>query len=109
MSENVSVLDCLVYGLCESAAKDEQGDGIDISAGLLGQETSDWIRSVANGILLNKELILKQANDMKELEDKYQSLLSLVDDVVYYGKRNPSSSPQCVVELMESLNTDECE
>lgn len=59
MSEIVTVKNYLLDGLCKAVLADESGDGIDISAGLLGQETSDWIRSVANGIQQNKDLIVK--------------------------------------------------
>lgn len=100
MSENVSVLDYLVYGLCESVTKDEQGDGIDISAGLLGQETSDWIRSVANGILLNKELILKQAEQIKVL---HQSLVLANDWLLIDSAYNGSPVHHQITEVITAV------
>ncbi len=37
----------LATGLCDAVTKDEAGEGLDISAGMFGAETSKWLRSVA--------------------------------------------------------------
>lgn len=100
MSENVAVLDYLVYSLCESVAKDEEGDGIGISAGLLGQETSDWIRSVANGIKQNKELILKQAEQIKVL---HQSLVLANDWLLIDSAYNDSPVHHQITEVITTV------
>lgn len=86
MSNIVTVLEYLLDGLCKAVQDDESGDGIDIPAGLLGQETSDWIRSVANGIQQNKDLIAKQSEQLKVL---HQALVVANDwlmvDCEYFG------------------------
>lgn len=51
MSARGMIVQVLVSGLCEAVRKDEESEGIDISAGLLGPHTSEWIRGVADEIV----------------------------------------------------------
>lgn len=42
-------------------------------------------------------------NRVNELEAELQTIKELIDDVVFYAKKNPSSSPQCLLDLIDAL------
>jgi hypothetical protein len=63
MAELDMLVTTLATELCDAYRADEQITGIDISAGLYGTCTNEWIRDVANTIMILQ-------NRIKELEDE---------------------------------------
>lgn len=81
----------IATSLCDAVVKDEQGEGLDISAGLYGDETTKFIKDIA-------QQIIDADASPSELQVKYDRLLvllgerdELVDDIYNYGKSNPAS------------------
>lgn len=61
------ILNTLVAGLCDAAYRDEQIDGLDLSAGLYGVATTEWIKNIAAKIHHNNVQIKKLQEELTAL------------------------------------------
>ena len=61
------ILNTLVASLCDAVYRDEQTDGLDLSAGLYGLATTEWIKNIAAKIHYNNVQI-------KNLQDELTAL-----------------------------------
>ena len=77
MSRLEDVTKLVASALCEAVDKDEQGDGLDISAGLYGEETTKFIREIAEQLV---ELECDKAESDTKLVRLLQSTKSLFDE-----------------------------
>ena len=85
----------MVTELIDAVIADEAGDGIDISAGLIGVNTSDWIRGVASE--LSKMIKLKEYRAAAE-QGIGQLALTIDDD----GR--PFKTCQAMTRLLADLD-----
>lgn len=97
MSKNGIIATLMAQQLCDAVVKDEDGEGIDISAGLFGTATSDLMREWAGMIVGDGIKVVPVRETPEAIARKYTST---------FNWSNPTLEEKIVKGIAELIKTE---